>query len=207
MYSCAYICVCIFVYVYSYVHFLAVNVACTLEQVFWAPVHVQLYAFIQMFLWHQRTHLQHIRCRLCACGYMHIYVYMHAHVYGCVCTSMILFDASRCCCWDFLSLYRCAFACMCICVCMYACICAGAYVCICIYVCLRICMHIHPMLQCVWNQAKAQVRTHALMNSQKQWRTMSSKSSKCRWMKFWQKSTARNDERHHFAASQMRRHE
>ena len=98
---------------------------------------------IQMFHWHQRTHLQHIRCRLCAYVYMHIYVYMHAYVYGCVCASMILFDASRCCCLDFLSVYRCACACMCICVCMYACICAGAYVCICIYMCPCICMHTH----------------------------------------------------------------
>jgi len=43
--SCAYLCVCICVYVYIYVHFfLAVSVACTLEQVFWAQVHVHLCA-------------------------------------------------------------------------------------------------------------------------------------------------------------------
>ena len=39
--------------------------------------------FIQMFLWHQHTHLWHIRCRLCTYAYMHKYVYMHAYVYGC----------------------------------------------------------------------------------------------------------------------------
>jgi len=44
VYSCAYVCVCICVCVCMYVHFFAVGVACTLEQVFWAPVHMQLYA-------------------------------------------------------------------------------------------------------------------------------------------------------------------
>jgi len=98
---------------------------------------------IQILLWQQRTHLQHIRCRLCTYVCMHIHVYMHAYVFGCVCACMILFDTSRCCCWDFLSVYRCACTCMCICVCMYACICTYTHVCICIYVCLCICIHIH----------------------------------------------------------------
>jgi len=100
---------------------------------------------IQMFLWHQRTHLQHILCRLCTYVCIHIYasVYMYAHVYRCICASMILFEASRRCYWDFRSVYRCACTCMCTCVCMYACICACAYVCICVYVCLCIYMHIH----------------------------------------------------------------
>ena len=42
---------------------------------------------IQMFLWHQRKHLRHIRCRLCTCVHIHIYVYIHAYVYACVCAS------------------------------------------------------------------------------------------------------------------------
>ena len=96
---------------------------------------------IQMFLRHQRTHMRHIRYRLCAYVYMHIYVYMHAHVYGCVCASIILFDALRRCCWDFLSVYRCACTCMCICVCICACICTCAYICICIFIYMY--MHIY----------------------------------------------------------------
>ena len=65
------------------------------------------------------------------------------------------------------------------------------------------------MSQCVRNQVEAQVQTDVLMNSQKRWRTKSSKQWKCGWMEFWQKilSTASNDERHHFAASQRWSHE
>ena len=79
-----------------------------------------------------------------------ICVYAYICVYECICIWIrlcvyhrISFDASRCCCWDVLSVYKCACAYICICVCMYACICACAYVCICIYVCLCICMHVH----------------------------------------------------------------
>ena len=43
-----FLCICIRMHMcgctYIYVHFFAVSVACTVEQVFWAPVHVQLYA-------------------------------------------------------------------------------------------------------------------------------------------------------------------
>jgi len=34
---------------------------------------------------------------ICVYAYIYASVYMHAHVYGCVCASMILFDASRRC--------------------------------------------------------------------------------------------------------------
>jgi len=37
---------------------------------------------IQVFVWHQRTHLRHTRCRVCTYLYMHIYMYVHAYVYG-----------------------------------------------------------------------------------------------------------------------------
>jgi len=63
---------------------------------------------------------------------------------------MILLYTLRRCYWDFLSVHRCAYACIwcayaciCICVCMYACICACVYVWIFKYVCLCICMHIY----------------------------------------------------------------
>ena len=80
----------------------------------------------QVFVWHQRTHLLHTRCRLCTYVYMHMYMYMHAYVYGYVCASIILLEALRHCCWDFQSVYRCAYTCICIlvvCVWMYACMC------------------------------------------------------------------------------------
>ena len=54
VYTRVYVCVTKFLFIcirmhmcectYIYVHFFAVSVACTVEQVFWAPVHVQLYA-------------------------------------------------------------------------------------------------------------------------------------------------------------------
>jgi len=34
------------------------------------------------------------RCRVCTRVYIHFYVYMHAHVYGYICASMILLEAS-----------------------------------------------------------------------------------------------------------------
>jgi len=77
---------------------------------------------------------------------MHIDVYMHAYVYGCVCASMMLFDALRLHSWDFLPVYRCACTRMCMCVCMYACnvhvhMCVYAYMCVCVYVCIYMYMH------------------------------------------------------------------
>jgi len=138
IYMRMHVCVCTYIYAFfcsgSFLHFRIGFVGASAC----ATVFVK-----QIFLCHQRTHLLHTRCRFCTYVYMHIYVYMHAYVYECVCMCMILFDALRCCCWEFLSVYRCACTCLCICVCMYTCICAWAYVCICIYLCLCICMHIH----------------------------------------------------------------
>jgi len=45
---CAYVCVCICVYIYIHVHFLCV--VSTLEQVFWALVHVQTYTLEEEML-------------------------------------------------------------------------------------------------------------------------------------------------------------
>jgi len=49
VYSCAYVCVCICVFVYIYVLFFAICVACTCGQVFWAPLHVQVYTYTDVF--------------------------------------------------------------------------------------------------------------------------------------------------------------
>ena len=126
MYAYAYVCM----YIYMCIFF-AVGVACTLEQVFWAPVHVQLYELYRCFFDNNAFICDTFTAgcaHMCICIYMCIC--MHMYMDACV----ILFDASRRCCWDFMSVYRCACTCMCICVCMYACICACAYACIFIYV-------------------------------------------------------------------------
>jgi len=57
--SCAYVCTCICVYVYMYVPFFAVTVACTFEQVFWAPVHVQVDTLHRCFLTSTYTSATH----------------------------------------------------------------------------------------------------------------------------------------------------
>jgi len=97
-------CMCILVHIYAYVYVcmyiymcivFAMSVACTLEQVFWAPVHVQLYVFYR-FSFDINVHICNIFAAGCAiCVYAYICVYMHAYVYGCGCASMILFDALR----------------------------------------------------------------------------------------------------------------
>jgi len=104
----------------------------------WAGLYVtQVYFYTNVHI------CEHTRYRLCTYVYMYICVYMHAYAYRCVCASMILLDALRRCCYDFLSVQ---YACicmrmyMCVHVCVYS---ACVYVCICIYVCLCICIHIH----------------------------------------------------------------
>ena len=130
-------CVCIYICA-----FFAVSVACTLEQVFWAPVHVQLYVLYRCSF----VINIHI-CNTFAAGCAHMCICIYTHYtcicYACVCVSTTLFDMLSHSCWDFLSVHRCVNTCICICVCMYACICACSYVCICMYVCLCIYMHIH----------------------------------------------------------------
>jgi len=81
MYSCAYVCVCICVYVYIYVHFFAVGVACTLERVFWAPTHVQLYALYRCSF-DINVHI----CNAFAAGCAHVCIY----IYMCICMHMCM---------------------------------------------------------------------------------------------------------------------
>jgi len=89
MYACA--CVC----VHICVHFFAVSVVCTLEQVFWALVHGQR-CTLHRCVFYTNVHIcEHTRCRLCTCVYMNIYVYMHAYVCGHIYDSMMLLDTLR----------------------------------------------------------------------------------------------------------------
>ena len=86
VYSCAYVCVCIIhcicVFVYIYVLFFEMSVACTSEQVFWAPVHVQVYTLYRCFF-DINVHM----CDTLAAG-VHIYVYAYLCVYACISTQM-----------------------------------------------------------------------------------------------------------------------
>jgi len=92
MYAYAHVCKCIYMCM-----FFALSVVCTSEQVFCAPVHVQVYTFSRCFF-NINVHICNTLAAGCAYMYVHIYVYMHAYVYGCVCASMILLDALRRCC-------------------------------------------------------------------------------------------------------------
>ena len=146
-YACVFVCMCMrmhmCVYIYICVFFCSECCVHFGSGVLGTSTCADVYV-IQAFVGHQRTHLRNTRCRVCTYSvYVHIYMYAHAYVYGYVCTSMILLEALKRRCCDFLSVYRCAYTYICICVCIYACMCACAYVCICMYVCLCICMHIH----------------------------------------------------------------
>jgi len=133
------------VYIYIYVHLFAVSFVCTLEQVFWALVHVQVCMLHRCFFDTNIHICEHTRCRLCTCVYMHIYVYMHAYVCGYVYAYMILLDKLRRRYWDFLSVRRCAYACISICVCMYACICACVS-CVYMYICMFVYMYAYTFI-------------------------------------------------------------
>jgi len=63
--------------------FVAVSVACNLEQVFWALRRIDVYV-IQVFVGHQSTHLRHTRCRVYTYVYVHMYMYAHIWMHMCV---------------------------------------------------------------------------------------------------------------------------
>jgi len=128
-------------------------VAWTLEQVFWAPVHVQVYTLYRC-LFDINVHI----CDTLAAG-VHIYVYGCIGAHACIfiwmrISSMIFLDTLRRCCWDFIVydiswhveasllrfpvcgwvcmykyMYMCAHVCvyMCMCICMYMYICVSVY--------------------------------------------------------------------------------
>jgi len=80
-FSCAYVFLFIFVYVYICEHFLAVSFECTLEQVFCAPVHVQVYT-LHRCLFDINVHIcytlaagcAHTCICICICICMHMYM-------------------------------------------------------------------------------------------------------------------------------------
>jgi len=96
VYSCAYVCGCMCVCVCIYVHFFAMSVACTLEQVFWVLVLGQV-CMLQRCFFDINVHIcEHTRCKLWTYVYMHKCVYMYAYIYGYVYASIILLDMLRC---------------------------------------------------------------------------------------------------------------
>ena len=101
--------------------------------------------YVTQVYFYANVHIcEHTRCRLCTYVYMYICVCVHAYAYGYVCVSMILLDTLRCCCWDFLSVHTCAYACVCVCVYMYVCIVhVYMYVYVYMYVCVYVCIYIY----------------------------------------------------------------
>jgi len=128
---------------------------------------------IQMFLWYQRTHLRHTRCRSAhICIWMYMCICMHIHM-----DAYIVYDISwhvealllrfSVCVWvcKYIYMYMCAHVCvyMCMCICMYMYICVSvymyAYTCIytrvCVYICTRVgafCLFVlsNPSTTCVY---------------------------------------------------------
>jgi len=74
------------------------GVACILEQVFWALVHMQTYTLNRCLL-DIKVHVCDTLAAGCAYVYVHIYIYAHAYIHGYVCASMILLEVlrRRCC--------------------------------------------------------------------------------------------------------------
>ena len=75
MYAYAYVCMYIYVCI-----FFAVSVACTLEQVFWALVHVQTYTLYRCLL-DINVHVCETLAAGCAHMCMCIYICMLMHMY------------------------------------------------------------------------------------------------------------------------------
>jgi len=90
MYAYAYVCM----YIYMCIFF-ALSVACTLEPVFWALVHVQQMYTVYMCLLDFNVHICDTLAAECARMCMCIYICMLVHMYGYVCASMIFLEALR----------------------------------------------------------------------------------------------------------------
>jgi len=133
-------------YVYIYVHFFAVCVACTLEHVFWALVHGQVFTehvfwtlvHGQVFTLHRCVFYTNVHiCDTLAAGCVHMCIF----IYMCICRHMYM-DA-------YVLLWYCLtrwgvvtkiFS-----VCTYVCICMCMYMClhVCVYVCVHVYMYVY----------------------------------------------------------------
>jgi len=134
------------VHVHICVHFFAVGVACTLEQVFWAPVHVQLYVLYRCSF---DINVHIFDTFAAGCAHMCIWIYM------CICMHIYMNAYVRL--WYCLTCRRVVAEIFCLCigvhvhVCVYACACMRVYVhahmyvyanmCVCVYVCIYMYMY------------------------------------------------------------------
>jgi len=165
-------CVCMY---YIYVHFFAVSVACTLEQVFWAPVHLQLYALcrcsfdIDVHICDTVTFAAgcaHMCICILMCTCMHVYMEAYVRLRYCLTRWGIVAEIS-CLCIDERG-HVCAYVCACMRVYEHAHIYMNmhiwvsiytyAYTCICtrvwVYICTRVgafCLFVlsNPSTTCV----------------------------------------------------------
>jgi len=82
--ACVFVCICMRMHmcvcIYIYVHFFAVSVACTLGQVFWAPVHVQVYTLYRC-LFDINVHICDTLAAGCARMCICIHICMCIHMY------------------------------------------------------------------------------------------------------------------------------
>jgi len=121
MYAYAYVCM----YTYLCILF-AVSVACTLEQVFWALVHVQTYTLYR-YLLDFKVHICDTLAAGCAHMCMCIYICMRMHMY--MDTYVRL--------WYCLRRWGVVAEIFCLCIGVHI----HAYVCVC--ACMRVCVHVH----------------------------------------------------------------
>ena len=147
---------CIHMCKYTHVIFFALSIACTLEQVFWAPVHVQLYALYRCSF-DINAHIcntfaagcAHMCICICMCVCMHMYMDAYVRLWYCLTrwgvVARIFYLGIRV--HMHAYVYVCACMCVqCMCICMYMYICMSVYMyaytfiyaCVWVYICTRV---------------------------------------------------------------------
>jgi len=131
---------------YTHVIFFALSIACTLEQVFWAPVHVQLYALYGCSF-DINAHIcntfaagcAHICICICMCVCMYMYMDAYVGLRYCL-THWGVVAEIFCLCID-VRVHVCVYVCACMRVYVHVHMYAYAYMCVCVYVCIYMYMH------------------------------------------------------------------
>jgi len=132
---------------YTHVIFFALSIACTLEQVFWAPVHVQLYALYRCSF-DINAHIcntfaagcAHMCICICMCVCMHMYMDAYVGLWYCL-THWGVVAEIFCLCID-VRVHICVYVCACMRVYVHVHMYVYAYTCICtrvwVYICTRV---------------------------------------------------------------------
>jgi len=124
------------------------SVACTLEQVFWAPVHVQLYALYRCSF-DINVHIcdtfaagfAHMCISIYVCRCMHMYMDAYVRLWYCLTRWGVVAEIyCPCIAHD---MYMHVYTCVHVCVYMCMCICMCMYVCVSVYMCAYTCIYTH----------------------------------------------------------------